>query len=56
MLHVHCREADGKGSKRLSMFNEMLARLRDAVPKMLLQVGGSILLAPEGEGADAKWP
>ena len=24
VLHVHCREADGKGSKRLSMFNEML--------------------------------
>ena len=55
VLHVHVREADGKGSKRLSMFNEMLARLRDAVPKMLLQVGGSISFAPEGEGADAKW-
>ena len=24
VLHVHVREADGKGSKRLSMFNEML--------------------------------
>ncbi len=35
--------------------NEMLARLRDAVPGMLLQVGGSISFAPEGEGADAKW-
>lgn len=55
VLHVHCREADGKGSKRLSMFNEMLARLREAVPDMLLQVGGSISFAPEGEGADAKW-
>ena len=55
VLHVHCREADGKGSKRLSMFNEMLDRLRTAVPKMLLQVGGSISFAPEGEGADAKW-
>ena len=37
------------------MFNEMLARLRDAVPQMLLQVGGSISFAPEGEGADARW-
>jgi uncharacterized protein (DUF849 family) len=37
------------------MFNEMLARLRDAVPKMVLQVGGSISFAPEGEGAAAKW-
>jgi uncharacterized protein (DUF849 family) len=55
VLHVHVREADGHGSKRLSMFNEMLARLRDAVPGMLLQVGGSISFAPEGEGADAKW-
>ena len=55
VLHVHCREADGKGSKRLSMFNELLARLRDAVPEMILQVGGSISFAPEGDGADAKW-
>jgi len=55
VLHVHVREMDGKGSKRLSMFNEMLARLRHAVPKMVLQVGGSISFAPEGEGAEAKW-
>ena len=55
VLHVHVREADGKGSKRLSMFNEMLDRLRTAVPNMLLQVGGSISFAPEGEGSDAKW-
>jgi uncharacterized protein (DUF849 family) len=55
VLHVHVREADGKGSKRLSMFNEMLARLRQAVPDMVLQVGGSISFAPEGEGAGAKW-
>ena len=38
VLHVHVREADGKGSKRLSMFNEMLDRLRSAVPKMI-QIG-----------------
>jgi uncharacterized protein (DUF849 family) len=55
VLHVHVREADGTGSKRLSMFNEMLARLRGAVPKMILQVGGSISFAPESEGAAAKW-
>ncbi|MBP0634233.1 3-keto-5-aminohexanoate cleavage protein [Cupriavidus sp. AcVe19-6a] len=55
VLHVHVREADGKGSKRLSMFNELLARLRDAVPKMILQVGGSISFAPENEGQAAKW-
>ena len=55
VLHVHVREADGKGSKRLSMFNEMLDRLRDAVPDMVLQVGGSISFAPEGEGKAAEW-
>ena len=55
VLHVHVREADGKGSKRLSMFNELIARLREAVPEMVLQVGGSISFAPEGEGKQAKW-
>jgi uncharacterized protein (DUF849 family) len=55
VLHIHVRELDGKGSKRLSMFNELLGRLRDAVPEMILQIGGSISFAPEGEGAEAKW-
>ncbi|MFF7438158.1 3-keto-5-aminohexanoate cleavage protein [Streptomyces sp. NPDC008122] len=55
VLHIHVRELDGKGSKRMSMFNELLGRLRDAVPDMVLQIGGSISFAPEGEGADAKW-
>src|SRR5262245_42263972 len=55
VLHVHVREADGKGSKRLSKFNELLARLRVAVPDMVLQVGGSISFAPETEGEKAKW-
>jgi uncharacterized protein (DUF849 family) len=56
VLHVHVREPDGKGSKRISTFNELLGRLRSAVPKMLLQVGGSISFAPEGQGKAAKWP
>lgn len=55
VLHIHCRELDGKGSKRMSRFNELLAGLRAAVPEMILQVGGSISFAPEGDGADAKW-
>jgi uncharacterized protein (DUF849 family) len=55
VLHVHVREADGKGSKRLSKFNELLAGLRRAVPDMILQVGGSISFAPETEGEAAKW-
>jgi uncharacterized protein (DUF849 family) len=55
ILHIHVREDDGHGSKRLSKFEEMLGRLRQAVPKMILQVGGSISFAPE-PGTDAKWP
>jgi len=55
VLHIHVRELDGKGSKRMSMFNELLGRLKEAVPEMILQVGGSISFAPEGDGADAKW-
>jgi uncharacterized protein (DUF849 family) len=55
VLHIHVREPDGTGSKRLSMFNELLARLKVAVPGMILQVGGSISFAPEGDGAEAKW-
>ena len=55
VLHVHVREPDGKGSKNLDMFNEMLDRLRTAVPKMILQVGGSISFAPKNEGDAAKW-
>ena len=50
VLHIHVRELDGKGSKRLSQFNEPLRRLREAVPEMILQVGGSISFS-EGEGA-----
>lgn len=55
VLHIHVREPDGKGSKRLSRFNELIDRLKSAVPDMILQVGGSISFAPEGEGAEAKW-
>jgi uncharacterized protein (DUF849 family) len=55
VLHVHVREDDGKGSKRLSKFNELLAGLREAVPDMILQVGGSISFAPESDGDVAKW-
>lgn len=57
VLHLHCRELDGHGSKRLSMFNEMIGKVRAAVPDMIIQVGGSISFAPESEeeGAEAKW-
>jgi len=55
VLHLHVRELDGKGSKRLSKFNELIAGVRNAVPDMIIQVGGSISFAPEGEGDVAKW-
>jgi len=55
VLHLHVRELDGKGSKRLSKFNELIAGVRNAVPEMVIQVGGSISFAPESEGAAAKW-
>jgi uncharacterized protein (DUF849 family) len=55
VLHVHVRELDGKGSKRLSKFNELLAGIRKACPEMILQVGGSISFAPESSGDNAKW-
>src|SRR6476660_5584457 len=55
VLHIHVRELNGKGSKRMSMFNELLGRLREAVPDMILQIGGSISFAPEGAGGEAKW-
>ena len=33
VLHLHVRELDGKGSKRLSKFNELLAGIRARVPE-----------------------
>src|SRR6187431_3350322 len=55
VLHLHVRELDGKGSKRLSKFNELIAGVRKAVPDMVIQVGGSISFAPEGSGEVARW-
>jgi uncharacterized protein (DUF849 family) len=55
VLHLHVRELDGKGSKRLSKFNELIAGVRAAVPEMIIQVGGSISFAPEDDGSVAKW-
>ena len=55
VVHIHVREEDGKGSKRLSKFNELLAGIRARAPQLILQVGGSISFAPEAEGEIAKW-
>jgi uncharacterized protein (DUF849 family) len=54
MLHVHVRDPKtGHGSTDMDDFCEMLGRLRKAVPKMILSVGGSISFAPKGPGQTA---
>ena len=40
VLHMHVRELDGKGSKRLSKFNELIAGVREAVPDMIIHRPG----------------
>jgi uncharacterized protein (DUF849 family) len=56
MLHVHVRNpATGKGSTDFDQFNYFIGRLREAVPKMILQVGGSISFSPKTDDAKAKW-
>src|SRR6201998_1660940 len=54
VLHLHVRELDGKGSKRLSKFNELIAGVRAAVPDMIIQVGGSISFCPGNDGQAAE--
>jgi uncharacterized protein (DUF849 family) len=56
MLHVHVRDpATGHGSVDFDQFNYLIGRLKQAVPKMILQVGGSISFAPKSADAKAKW-
>jgi uncharacterized protein (DUF849 family) len=40
VLHLHVRELDGKGSKRLAKFNELIAGVRAEVPDLIIQMGG----------------
>src|SRR5512136_3297353 len=56
MLHVHVRDPKtGQGSSNFDEYNYFIGRLRQAVPKMILQVGGSISFAPHTDDAKAKW-
>jgi uncharacterized protein (DUF849 family) len=56
MLHIHVRDPQtGHGSRDFEQFNYMLGRLREAVPKMILSVGGSISFAPKNDQDKAKW-
>jgi uncharacterized protein (DUF849 family) len=54
LLHIHVRDPKtGHISKNFREYSEQVERLRQAVPKMVLQVGGSISFAPEpGEKAE----
>ncbi|MGB6986163.1 MAG: 3-keto-5-aminohexanoate cleavage protein [Candidatus Aquilonibacter sp.] len=48
LLHIHVRDPKtGHISKDFKEYGEQIARLREAVPKMILQIGGSISFAPE---------
>jgi uncharacterized protein (DUF849 family) len=56
VLHLHVRDPKtGHGSKNFNEFNEQIARLRQAVPKMIIQVGGSISFAPASNQEQAAW-
>jgi uncharacterized protein (DUF849 family) len=50
LLHIHVRDPKtGHISKNFKDYADQIGRLRAAVPKMILQVGGSISFAPEGD-------
>jgi uncharacterized protein (DUF849 family) len=56
VLHVHVRNpATGKGSTDFDQYNYFIGLLKKAVPKMILQVGGSISFSPKTDDAKAKW-
>ena len=55
VLHVHVRDPHtGHISKNFAEYCDFIGMLRQAVPKMILQIGGSISLAPE-PGKEAEW-
>jgi uncharacterized protein (DUF849 family) len=54
VLHIHVRDPrTGHISKNFDEYGAQIARLREAVPDMVLQVGGSISFKPEGDSAAA---
>ncbi|MFO1306030.1 MAG: 3-keto-5-aminohexanoate cleavage protein [Burkholderiales bacterium] len=56
MLHFHVRDPKtGQGSTNFKQYCELLARVKQAVPKMIIQVGGSISFAPHSDDAKAAW-
>ncbi len=56
MLHIHVRDPEtGHISKNFDHYNDQIERLRKAVPKVILQLGGSISFAPPADGEHAQW-
>lgn len=56
MLHFHVRNpVTGMGSTNFDEYNYLLKRVREAVPEMIIQVGGSISFSPHTADAKAKW-
>lgn len=55
VLHVHVRDPKtGQISRNFTEYCDFIGMLRQAVPKMVLQVGGSISLEPE-PGKEVDW-
>ena len=56
MLHFHVRNpVTGQGSTNFDEYNYLLKRIKEAVPELIIQVGGSISFAPHTADAKAKW-
>ena len=56
MLHLHVRDPEtGHLSADIDHYNYLLGRIKAAVPKMIMQVGGSIAFSPKTDGAKAEW-
>lgn len=56
MLHLHVRNpVTGQGSTNFDEYNYLIKRIKEAVPEMIIQVGGSISFAPHTADAKAKW-
>ena len=56
MLHFHVRNpATGMGSTDFDQYRYLLKRVKEAVPDMIIQVGGSISFSPHTADAKAKW-
>jgi len=56
VLHTHVRDPKtGHISKNFKEYSDQIGRLRKAVPKMVLQIGGSISFAPPEDGSKAQW-